>query len=154
VPDQLGQLNWIVSAFNLCSATFIPMWGQLADVYGRYAALQSALVVMVIGAAICAGTPVSAFPMLLVGRALQGMGAAGCNIIVKACLADKVSLQEQAENNSIFTIVAGVAYGVGPVIGGYLTQVSWRWVFIINWYGVTAGQGTMETTANSLCVSL
>lgn len=71
--------------------------------------------------------------MLLVGRALQGMGCAGCNIIVRTVLADQMSLQDNAKNNAIFTIVAGVAYGIGPVIGGYLTEVSWRWVFIINW---------------------
>lgn len=87
---------------------------------------------MVVGSAISAGAPVTAFPMLLVGRGLQGMGCAGCNIIVKTVLADKVSLKENARNNTIFTLVAGVAYGVGPVIGGYLTQVTWRWCFIIN----------------------
>jgi MFS family permease len=103
------------------------MWGQLADVFGRYAALQTALVIMIIGATLCAACPVTAFPMLLVGRALQGMGCAGLSIIVRTCLSDKVTLAENAKNNTIFTIVAGVAYGVGPVIGGYLTEITWRW---------------------------
>lgn len=81
----------------------------------------------------------TAFPMFLVGRGLQGMGCAGCNIIVRTVLADKVSLKENAKNNTIFTLVAGIAYGVGPVIGGYLTAVNWRWCFIINCpVGVTA----------------
>jgi MFS family permease len=70
--------------------------------------------------------------MLLVGRALQGTGCAGLNILTKVILADKVSLAENAKNNTLFTIVGGIGYGVGPVIGGYLTQVSWRWCFIIN----------------------
>ena len=137
--DQLSQLNWIVSSFNLCSATFIPFWGQIADIFGRYAALQSALVIMIIGSSLSAGAPLNVFPMLLVGRSLQGMGCAGLNIIVRTVLADKVSLKENAKNNTIFTLVAGVAYGVGPVIGGYLTQVTWRWCFIITvLIGVTA----------------
>jgi MFS family permease len=130
--DQLSQLNWIVSAFNLTSTTFIPAWGQFADVFGRYTALQTALVTMLVGSTLCASTPVTAFPMLLVGRALQGIGCAGLLIVTKVILADKVSLRENAKNNSVFAIVAGVGYGVGPVIGGYLTQASWRWCFILN----------------------
>jgi MFS family permease len=129
---ELAQLNWIVSAFNLMSATFIPAWGQFADIFGRHAALQTALVIMLIGSAFCAGAPTTAFPMLLVGRALQGISCSGLNILTRVILADKVSLKENAKNNTIFAIVGGLGYGVGPVIGGYLTEASWRWCFIIN----------------------
>ena len=87
---------------------------------------------MLIGSALCAGSPVTAFPMLLFGRALLGMGCAGLNIVVRTVLADKVTLEENSKNNTIFTLVAGIGYGIGPTIGGYLTSVSWRWVFIIN----------------------
>lgn len=130
--DQLSQLNWIVSAFNLTSTTFIPAWGQFADVFGRYTALQTALVTMLVGSTLCASAPVNAFPMLLVGRALQGIGCAGLLIVTKVILADKVSLKENAKNNTVFTIIVGVGYGAGPVIGGYLTQANWRWCFILN----------------------
>jgi MFS family permease len=130
--DELAQINWIVSAFNLTSATFIPSWGQFADIFGRHAALQTALVLMLIGSALCAGAPTTAFPMLLIGRALQGISCAGLQILTKIILADKVSLKENAKNNTIFAIVGGLGYGIGPVIGGYLTEVTWRWCFIIN----------------------
>jgi MFS family permease len=70
--------------------------------------------------------------MLLLGRGFQGVGCAGILIVAKAILADKVSLKENAKNNTIFTIVGGVGYGIGPVVGGYLTEVTWRWCFIIN----------------------
>ena len=63
-PEQLSQLNRIISAFNLTSAIFIPAWGQLADVFGRN--VQSALLLMLVGSGMCAGAPVSAFEMLLV----------------------------------------------------------------------------------------
>jgi len=125
-------MNWIVSAFNLTSATFIPFWGQFADIFGRYAAIQTALITTLIGSALCSGAPVHAFPMLLLGRALQGAGCAGIMITSHVILADKVSLKENAKNNTIFAIVGGLGYGIGPVIGGFLTQASWRWCFIIN----------------------
>jgi len=130
--DELAQLNWIVSAFNLTSACFIPSWGQFADIFGRYAAMQGSLVVLVVGSVLCAAAPLTAFPMFLVGRALQGIGCAGMLINTKVILADKVTLEENAKNNTIFTLLAGVGYGIGPVVGGYLTQANWRWCFIIN----------------------
>ncbi|KAK6612251.1 MFS-type transporter C16A3.17c 1 [Botrytis cinerea] len=130
--NQLSQLNWIISAFNLTATAFIPAWGQLADIVGRYATLQAALIFTLIGSALCAGAPVSAFTMLLFGRALQGLGCSGLLILTKVILADKVSLKENAKNNSVFAIVGGLAYGFGPIVGGELTQVSWRWCFIIN----------------------
>jgi MFS family permease len=130
--DQLSQLNWIVSAFNLTSAAFIPFWGQFADVFGRYAAIQGSMLLMLLGSILCSAAPATAFAMLLLGRAFQGIGRAGLLIVAKAILADKVSLKENAKNNTIFTIVGGVGYGIGPVVGGYLTEVSWRWCFIIN----------------------
>lgn len=132
LSDQLSQLNWIVSAYNLTAACFIPSWGQFADIFGRYAAIQGALISMIFGSVLCSAAPTTAFAMLLVGRAFQGIGCAGLLIVTKIVLADKVSLEENAKNNTIFTIVGGVGYGVGPVLGGYLTQVNWRWCFIIN----------------------
>jgi MFS family permease len=125
-------LNWIISAYNLTSATFIPFWGQFSDVFGRYAAIQSALCSMIIGSVLCSAAPTTAFPMLLVGRAFQGIGCAGLLINTKVILADKVSLKDNATNNTIFTVIGGIGYGIGPVLGGYLTSANWRWCFIIN----------------------
>ena len=88
------------------------------------------MVIMMIGAALAAGA--QAWVMLLFGRALMGVAAAGILNIVKVVLADKVSLKENAKNNTVFSLVGGVSFGVGPVIGGYLTSASWRWCFILN----------------------
>ncbi|KAM0426497.1 hypothetical protein ACHAPT_008188 [Fusarium lateritium] len=127
--DQLSQLNWIISSFNLTAAAFIPFWGQMADIFGRHASIQACMIIAIVGGALCTGSPTSAFPLLLFGRALQGIGCAGINVVVRAIVADKVSLQEDAKNWSIFSMVAGSSYSVGPVIGGYLTNTSWRWCF-------------------------
>ncbi|KAI9744122.1 MAG: hypothetical protein M1818_002274 [Claussenomyces sp. TS43310] len=128
--DDLSQVGWITSAFNLCSAAFIPAFGQLADLFGRHNVLQSCLVLILVGSALCAGA--KALFMLLLGRALQGIACAGILVLIRVILADKVSLRENADNTSLYTLISGVAYGVGPVIGGYLTDITWRWCFIIN----------------------
>lgn len=125
-------MNWIITAFNLTSAAFLPVFAQLADTLGRHATLQTALVIMTVGSALCTASPTSAFPLLLLGRALQGVGAAGVNISVRTILADRVSLAEYAKNWTTFAVVSGISFGLGPVAGGYLTQVSWRWCFAIN----------------------
>jgi MFS family permease len=73
---------------------------------------------MLVGSALCTGAPTNAFGMLLLGRALQGLGCAGISVIVRVILSDKVSLKEMAKNYSIFQLVAGISYGIGPAIGG------------------------------------
>ncbi|KAK3306000.1 uncharacterized protein B0T15DRAFT_398589 [Chaetomium strumarium] len=133
---ELKQLNWIITAFNLTSASFLPFFAQLADIFGRHATLQTALAIITVGSALCTAAPTTAttngFPLLLFGRALQGVGAAGINICVRTILADKVSLGEYAKNWTVFALVSGISFSVGPVAGGYLTRVSWRWCFAIN----------------------
>ena len=94
--------------------------------------MQVAQIMMILGSVLCAAAPVTAFLMLLVGRALQGIGCAGLLINTKVILADKVTLEENAKNNTIFTLVGGVGYGFGPVVAGYLTEANWRWCFILN----------------------
>jgi MFS family permease len=61
--------------------------------------------------------------MLLVGRALQGLGFAGLQTVTKVILSDKVSLKDNSLNNTLFACLNGASFSVGPVIGGYLTRV-------------------------------
>lgn len=87
---------------------------------------------MMVGSALCTAAPTSKFAVLLLGRAIQGLGCAGLNVVVRVILLDRVSLRENAKNWSIFSFTAGMSYGVGPVVGGALTNVNWRWCFAIN----------------------
>ncbi|RQM05079.1 hypothetical protein DH86_00003663 [Scytalidium sp. 3C] len=129
---QVKQLNWIVSTFNLTSCAFLPFWAQLTDIFGRHNAVQAAVVLVLIGSAICTGSPTSSFGVLLLGRSLQGVGAAGVNISIRTILADRVSLRDYALNWTIFALVSGISFSIGPIIGGFLTRASWRWCFGIN----------------------
>ncbi|KAL4926682.1 putative MFS multidrug transporter [Aspergillus undulatus] len=125
--NELDELNWIVTAFTLTSTGLIPTFGQLADVFGRHAALQLATFLMLVGSVLCAAA--QTWGMLLLGRALQGVASAGLMTTVMIVLADNVTLEENAKNNSTFALVGGVAYSVGPVVGGYS---NWRYCFVIS----------------------
>jgi MFS family permease len=120
--DKLTQFNWIVTAFTLTSTSSMLLYGQIADVFGRHYVIQVSIFFVLIGSILGAGA--QAWAMLLLGRALQGLGFAGLDIVTKTILSDKVSLKENSKNNTIFTLLNGLSFGVGPVIGGYLTKVN------------------------------
>lgn len=117
----LAQFNWIVTAFTLASTSSIPLYGQIADVFGRHTVLQASIFFVLIGSALAAGA--QAWAMLLLGRALQGLGFAGLQTVTKVILSDKGSLKDTSSNNTLFTLLNGVGFSIGPVIGGYLTKV-------------------------------
>ncbi|KND94152.1 putative MFS-type transporter YusP [Tolypocladium ophioglossoides CBS 100239] len=104
----------------------------MADVFGRYAAITAAVLIMLVGSALCTGTPTDSYAVLLLGRGFQGLASAGLNVVVRTILADRVTLRENAKNWAIFALVGGISYALGPVIGGYLTSANWRWCFGIN----------------------
>ncbi|KAE8148518.1 major facilitator superfamily domain-containing protein [Aspergillus avenaceus] len=127
--NQFNEQNWIVTAFTLTSTTFIPMFGQFADVFGRGETLHLSLLLMIIGSVLCAAS--QTWGMLLFGRALQGVSDAGLMNVVMIILSDKVSLKESAKTKSLFSLVGGIGYAVGPLVGGYLTDDNWRYCFVI-----------------------
>lgn len=127
---KTNQQTWIVTAYTLTSTAFIPAFGQLAEVFGRHDMLQLALGLMLVGSVMCAAT--SVWAVLILGRAVQGVAAAGFFSLILIVLADRVSLRENAKLNSFVQFFAGTAYCYGPVMGGYLTRASWRWCFIIS----------------------
>ena len=104
----------------------------MADIFGRHVTIHATLAVMLVGSAICTGAPTHSFGALLLGRALQGVGASGINISVRTILADRVSLSEYALHWTLFAVLSAVSFSIGPVIGGYLTADNWRWCFAIN----------------------
>ncbi|KAJ6260058.1 Efflux pump FUS6 [Drechslerella dactyloides] len=127
---QISQLSWIVNAFTLTSTAFVISYGQFSDVFGRHWVFQFSIFCVLIGSVICGFA--QNYGLFLFGRALQGLGYAGIATLTKIVLADKVSLKENSTNNTIFAFLNGASYSVGPVIGGYLTAVNWRWCFWIN----------------------
>ncbi|EAT85824.2 hypothetical protein SNOG_07173 [Parastagonospora nodorum SN15] len=137
--EEARSFNWIVAAYTLTFTTFVPASGQLADIYGRHFALQFEMFWILIGSVLCATA--QSWGMLLLGRALQGLGSAGIMSLSRIILSDGATLAETATNNSIISLISGVRYvgtnnphvdyAIGPVIGGYIADAGWRYVFVL-----------------------
>ncbi|KAL1845430.1 hypothetical protein VTK73DRAFT_561 [Phialemonium thermophilum] len=123
---------WVGSAFLLGGAAATPNWGKFSDVWGRKTVLQLAAATFFVGSALC-GASVS-LAMLIVGRAVQGVGAGGLLSMVNIIIGDLFSQRERGKYYGMIGMVWAVASALGPVVGGAFTNnVSWRWCFYINY---------------------
>ncbi|GAB7351562.1 hypothetical protein MBLNU459_g2188t1 [Dothideomycetes sp. NU459] len=123
--------TWIGSAYLLGSASSVPTWGKISDIFGRKPVLLAANVVFMIGSLIAALS--YNVGMLIAARALQGIGGGGLVTLVNICISDLFSMRRRGAYFGIIGGVWAIASAIGPVIGGVFTEkVSWRWCFYIN----------------------
>jgi EmrB/QacA subfamily drug resistance transporter len=137
MPTIVGELRgfalypWVVTAYLLTSTTTIPLYGRLADLYGRKRILLAAITLFLAGSALC-GLAQSMLQLVLF-RALQGLGAGGIIPVTLTVLGDLFPLEQRARLQGLTSAVWGAAAVAGPSVGAAVTGLAgWRWIFYLN----------------------
>jgi EmrB/QacA subfamily drug resistance transporter len=127
----LTHLSWVVTAYLLTSTVAGPFYGKLGDIYGRKIILQSAIVIFLVGSALC-GLAQNMIG-LIAFRALQGIGGGGLIVTIIAVIGDLIPPRERGRYQGLFGAAFGLATILGPLLGGFFVdQLTWRWIFYIN----------------------
>ncbi len=137
IPTVVGELggfdlfSWIFTVYLLTQAVSIPVYGRLADLYGRKPVFFTGAGLFLVGSTLCGFA--WDMPSLVCCRALQGIGAGAIQPIAATILGDIYTPTERAKIQGLVSSVFGVSAVVGPSLGAFLTeQVSWRSVFWVN----------------------
>lgn len=133
VKDLKGfeLISWVFSVYFLTSAIATPIYGKLADLFGRKNILTIGIIIFVGGSALC-GFSQNMYQLILF-RTVQGIGAGSIFTVTYTIVADVFSLEERAKVQGLISSVWGIASIAGPLIGGIIIEkLSWHWVFFIN----------------------
>lgn len=154
IVSQLSGLNlyaWVTTAYLLSSTVMVPIYGKLSDLYGRKPILVASVILFTLGSVLCgAAGEFGSLPLLgggmvqlIVFRAVQGVGGGGLFISAFTIIADMFTPRERSRFSALFGAVFGLASVIGPLIGGFFTQLGpvhiagrvvegWRWIFYVN----------------------
>jgi EmrB/QacA subfamily drug resistance transporter len=137
LPHIVGDLNgsdyytWVVTAYLLTSTVTVPIYGKLSDLFGRKPLLMIGISLFLLGS-ILSGLSQEMWQLILF-RGIQGLGAGALFPISLAIIGDLFTPRERGKYQGLFGAVFGVAFLVGPGLGGFLTDTwSWHWVFYVN----------------------
>lgn len=130
IVEDLGlgeNYIWVTNSFFLTSAAVQPLFGQLANIFGRRWLTMAIVAFFVFGSGLAGGANNAA--TLIAGRAIQGIGSGGINLIVDIIVSDLVPLRERGNYISIVLSVYFIGMAIGPLLGGVIVDhTNWRWV--------------------------
>src|SRR6185369_7435635 len=137
LPTVVTQLQgndiyvWAVTIYLLTSTISVPFWGKLSDLYGRKPMFMIGIVIFLVGSALSGLS--QNMTQLIFFRGIQGVGAGSLFPIALAVIGDLFAPAERGRYQGLFGAVFGIAFIVGPLVGGFLTEnISWHWIFYVN----------------------
>ena len=134
IVNDLGgitQYSWVFTAYMLTSTVTVPLYGKLGDVYGRKNLFLFAIVVFLLGSALCGLA--TTMTQLVVFRAVQGVGAGGLFPLSLAVIGNIVPPRDRGRWQGLIGAVFAASSIIGPAIGGFIVDnASWRWIFLVN----------------------
>ncbi|MDO9377965.1 MAG: MDR family MFS transporter [Nocardioidaceae bacterium] len=137
VPSITGDLGgfalfpWLFSAYLLAQAVSTPLFGKASDLLGRRPVMMLGIGLFVGGSVLCGFA--WSMPVLIVARAVQGLGAGAVMPMSLTMIGDLYTVAERARVQAYVASVWGASAVVGPTLGGVFSEyLSWRWIFFVN----------------------
>ncbi len=137
LPKVVTSLNgadfytWVATSYLLTSTVTVPIYGKLSDLFGRKPMLMLGIGLFLLGSAL-SGLSQEMWQLILF-RGIQGLGAGALFPISLAVIGDLFTPRERGKYQGLFGAVFGIAFLIGPYLGGTLTDnFSWHWVFFVN----------------------
>jgi MFS family permease len=140
LPDVLTGLDasfltimWVLLGYLLITTALVPVIGRLADIFGRKQLYVAGFAIFTLGSLLAGLAQPSLHGWDLVAyRVVQGIGGALLITNSTAIVADAFKHGRVGLGLGVNQVAGAAGFLLGPVVGGLLTAVSWRWVFLIN----------------------
>jgi EmrB/QacA subfamily drug resistance transporter len=129
-PASLSALSWVLNGYALTLGALLVVLGRLGDRIGQRPVFLGGVVLFTLASVACAAAPT--LPVLVAARVVQAAGAAAQLPTSLALLLTAVPAERRTRATRSWAAVGGLAAAAGPVVGGLLVQVDWRWVFLVN----------------------
>ncbi|MCR8634046.1 MDR family MFS transporter [Paenibacillus radicis (ex Xue et al. 2023)] len=127
----LALFGWVAGIYMLSITIFMPIFGKLADLYGRKRIYLLCVALFIAGSILCGLA--NSMTTLLIGRGIQGIGAGGLMPLAMIIIGDSFPLEQRAKVQSLVGPMLILPQLLGPTVGGYfVSHMNWHWIFLIN----------------------
>ncbi len=142
------QLQWILNAYLLAIAATVVTAGRFGDIFGRRRVFLIGFGLFGLGSLLCAGAWNA--DVLIAGRVVMALGAASMLPLSLALVTYVFPADEQARAIGIWTAISSIALGIGPLVGGILSDIDWRLIFLVNLPVVVISIAVVRATAKEI----